>query len=306
MFKLFSAYRKYPYKVPARVRFFNVFRYFFKLPLLERMLVKQILRGNAWWQRLVPPIYFYEPATFRHAQRDGINYKLDISWLIDHSIYFCSLNDAAWKNLLKLTKSDFVVFDIGANIGYLTLNFARQCKEGHVYSFEPDSCTFLNLQANLKLNNYENITPYQVAVGITSEKMLLSRIERNNPGANRILPQASQTAYDQEWVDVKPLDQIADQLAISRVDLIKVDVEGFELFVLRGAERLIKKYKPILFVELSDVNLRQQGFSSALLIGYIEGLNYEVKDANTMQPIDKSRTDHHTDLLCFSNLNTST
>jgi FkbM family methyltransferase len=265
------------------------------------MLISQILKGNTWWKKAIPPIYFYKENTVRKAQRDSINYILDISCLIDHSIYFCTLKEPAWENLFKVTQSNFIVFDVGANIGFVTLNFAKCCNNGFVYSFEPDSRTFKSLQANLKENNYKNIASYQVALGARTEKMLLSRMERTNPGANRILPQHPPHQYDQEWVDVEPLDLIADRLSIPRVDLIKIDVEGFELFVLKGAENLIRKYKPILFVELAEVNLREHGLSAGSLIQYIEGLNYEVKDARTMQQIDRLKTDHHTDLLCFSN-----
>jgi FkbM family methyltransferase len=301
MFEFFSAYSNYPYKVPARVRFFNFFRYWFKLPLLERILISQILKGNTWWKKAIPPIYFYKENTIRKAQRDNINYILDISCLIDHSIYFCTLEEPASQNLFKIAQSNFIVFDVGANIGFVTLNLAKCCSDGFVYAFEPDSRTFNTLQVNLKENNYQNIASYQVALGTRTEKMLLSRIERTNPGANRILPQRSPHEYDQEWVDVEPLDLIADRLSIPRVDLIKIDVEGFELFVLKGAENLIRKFKPILFVELSEVNLRVHGLSAALLIQYIEGLNYEVKDARTMAQIDRLKTDYHTDLFCFPN-----
>ncbi len=299
MIELFSIYKKYPYKIPARVRFFNVFRYFFKKPFLEEILVKQLLTGNLWVRKLIPPLYFYKRDSTRLAERNGISYKLDISCLIDHSIFFCTLHEPGWQNLFKILRKDFVVFDIGANIGFLTLNFASACLDGHVFAFEPDSRSFGFLKSNVDLNGFTNISLYNIALGDRSEKMHLHKMYTNNPGANRILPVDSGNDHEQEEVQVTTLDAMIEQLPIKRLDLMKVDVEGFEIFVLRGGKKIIQEWKPILFVELADVNLKQQGFSAWMLVEYIESLNYEVKDAQTMSPLDRRKENYHTDIICF-------
>jgi len=121
----------------------------------------------------------------------------------------------------------------------------------------------------------------------------------NNPGANRILPLNAVKDHEQEEIQVTTLDLMTEQLSIERIDLMKVDVEGFEIFVLQGGKKVIQEWKPILFVELAEVNLKQQGFSARMLVEYIENLNYEVKDAYTMRPLDKGKEDYHTDILCF-------
>src|SRR6187551_370150 len=163
MLKLFSVYKRYPYRIPPRVKFFNVFRFFFKIPFLESFLIYRIGNGNSWWKKLIPPLYFYEQGTLREVRRDGINFSLDISCLINHSIFFYTLREPAWDNLLKVVKQNFKVLDIGANIGFLTLNLARACPDGFVFSFEPDSKTFKALQVNIARNNFSNIATYQIA-----------------------------------------------------------------------------------------------------------------------------------------------
>jgi hypothetical protein len=80
---------------------------------------------------------------------------------------------------------------------------------------------------------------------------------------------------------------------------MKVDVEGFEIFVLQGARNLIAKWRPVLFAELAEVNLRQHGFTAVELVKFIEQLDYDVLDARTMQAIDIHKTDYHTDIICF-------
>jgi FkbM family methyltransferase len=298
--EIFSAYRKYPYKIPLRARVFNVVRYFFKISILERLLVINLAKNRNWWKKLIPPLYFYQRGTIRHANRNGINYLLDLSCLIDYSIFFYTLNEPSWNNLLKLIKIDFIVWDVGANVGFLTLNLARACQNGFVYAFEPDSQSFSTLNQNIQRNNFNNISIKQIALGDKPQKATLYKLYANNPGANRILFQAKQGNFENESVEVTTCDLMMDKLSIHRLDLLKIDVEGFELFVLQGGERLLQRFKPILFIELAEVNLNEHGLTAKMLIEYIENLSYSVLDAKTMDSIDKLKANHHTDMICFS------
>jgi hypothetical protein len=125
MLEIFLAYRKYPYEVSFRVRFFNIFRYFFKFSFLEHLLIANLLSGKKFWRRFIPPFYFYKQGSTRNVKRNGINYSLDLSHLIDHSIFFYTMDDPAQENLFKVLKPQFITVDVGANIGFITLNFAR-------------------------------------------------------------------------------------------------------------------------------------------------------------------------------------
>jgi len=294
---MFGVYRRYPFHVPMRVRFFNVFRSFFRLGLPERFLVSKITGSPyRYWQRMVPPIYFYPTGSFRVVNREGITFRLDLSKQLDHSIYFSLLNDPAWRNLLQIVRPNFRVIDIGANIGYLTLQFASRCPEGFVHAFEPDSETFLKLNQNVVLNPYNNIKLFQCALGAITGKANLYKLYESNPGANRILPGAPDKQVPSETVDVTTLDILAEQ--VGKVDLIKVDVEGFELFVLHGAQRVIHRHRPILFVELADINLAQQGCNGEQVIEWLTRSEYLILDARTMKPLVRSDK-YYTDILCF-------
>jgi FkbM family methyltransferase len=299
MVNLFTVYKKYPYRIPARVRFFNIFRYLFTIRLFENLLVRNLSGYNSFWRRLIPPVYLYSPGSMRTAERDGIKFRLDLSRLLEHSAFFKILNEPAWQNLFKNIKPEFVVFDIGANIGFLTLNFARICHQGRVVAFEPDSRNFESLEYNLTLNDFTNIQRYKLALGSRQESRVLYKLIDSNPGANRILGGEHHEEYPHEKVNVMTLDRMVEELSLRRLDLLKIDVEGFEMFVLQGAEESIKKWQPILFVELAEVNLNEHGLSARQLIEYIEQLNYEALDARTMEKIDRSKPDHHADLICF-------
>src|SRR5687768_11840505 len=161
---MLGAYKRYPFKIPIRVKFFNAFRYFFTFSPFEKVLTSRLSHHPlSWCKKLIPPLYFYNPGSIRTVMRDGVNYSLDISRLLDHSIYFNNVNDKAWINLFKILRTHFNIIDAGANIGYLSLYFAKHCQKGLVYSFEPDSENFRNLSRNIELNSFKNIQLYNKA-----------------------------------------------------------------------------------------------------------------------------------------------
>jgi FkbM family methyltransferase len=297
---MFGVYKRYPFPVPFRTKFFNVIRYFFTYPVLERFLVAQLAGGNSkWWPKFIPPVYFYQHGSVRKAKRDTILYDLDISKLIDHSLYFFSIQDKAWTNLFKVIKPEFYIVDAGANIGFLSMNLAKLCPQGFIYSFEPDSENFDYLQRNKNNNHFTNIHLFKTALGEKAGKAELYKMYDNNPGANRILSSQPNQNIASETIEIAVLDEFKKNGAIKKINLLKIDVEGFEPFVLKGAKEIIETWRPILFIELAEVNLRQQGYTARKLIELVESFNYSVEDARTMQPIDRDFDNHHTDILCF-------
>ena len=120
----------------------------------------------------------------------------------------------------------------------------------------------------------------------------------SNPGANRILPAKPSMCVPSEIVEVASLDDFDSRGCFAKIDLIKIDVEGYELFALEGGRNLIARCQPILFVELVDQNLRLQGCTSASVIELLVQMNYLTVDAKTMKPLLPSR-EYYTDVLCF-------
>jgi hypothetical protein len=94
-----------------------------------------------------------------------------------------------------------------------------------------------------------------------------------------------QAGADTIQVPVTTLDRFVSDAGLDRIDLIKVDVEGFELHMLRGAEAVIKQFRPRLFVELSDENLREQGGKAAELVRWLADHGYALENAETGEPV---------------------
>jgi FkbM family methyltransferase len=296
--EMFNVYKTYPFKIPFRTKVFNLVRALFLFKWPEKFLVAQLSRKRIWWKKLIPPLYFYGENSFRQVARDEVWYQLNLRRMLDHSLYFYDLTDVAWSNLFKMLKPDFNVIDAGANIGYLTLQFSKRCNQGMVYSFEPDTENFKCLTQNMSLNDCRNVTSLQVALGKTNATASLYKVYRNNPGANRILDNAPPDAYAQELVSVCSLDDLDASGYFKKIDLIKVDVEGFEWFVLQGAANMIRRDKPILFIELADDNLHGQGYSSLQLLQYLDELGYNVIESTSMKPLARAEK-YQTDIFCF-------
>ena len=145
----------------------------------------------------------------------------------------------AEHNLLReLLKPGDSVIDVGANIGYYLLMFERLIGgEGHIFCFEPEPDNLSELKRNIVNNHLNNVTLFEAAVGDKCGTTHLSR------GLNGIVCEDQEGAIE---VDLVSLDSAIEQ----RLDVIKVDVEGYEGQVLKGAQGLINKFHPSLFIEV--------------------------------------------------------
>lgn len=137
--------------------------------------------------------------------------------------------------VLKRVGNDIVVVDVGANIGYYSLLAGK--KGTRVWAFEPEEINFSILTKNVKDNGLENIKIYKKAVGDRRGRVRILKSEENY-GNSRV-------GRKGELVEMVKLDDVVKE----KVDMIKIDVEGWEGKVVEGAKRIISKYKPVIFLE---------------------------------------------------------
>ena len=176
------------------------------------------------------------------------------------------------KNQIDCKGKDII--DVGANNGSFTVDFAHLVgNNGKVHSFEPQRIIYYQLCANVFLNGLTNVYCHNVAVGDTNKFVKIETpnyFEKNemvNFGGAEI------TENDGELVKCKMLDHYN----FEEVVFIKIDVQGYEPFVIDGAIHTINKHRPYLFVEFEDHLLRKQDSSEEKLQSKIESLDYIVK-----------------------------
>lgn len=165
------------------------------------------------------------------------------------------------KNLATSIPKDGVIFDVGANVGHLSLPFAKKLvPKGKVFAYEPDPENFKQLTRNIKLNNFENITPIEVALQnndtLSSTDFHIRRTIDGDGNQNKglsSLKNISKFTKHKITVKVSTLDKEVQLRNITRVDFIKIDVEGAEYLVLQGAKKILNNFKPIIQYEYSNI-----------------------------------------------------
>lgn len=226
---------------------------------------------------------------------DGITYELDLSELIDSSIYMYGCFEQELTDIIKkLVKPGFVVLDIGANIGCHTLLFSKLAGEtGRVYAFEPTGNAFRKLKRNIELNK-------KFTTNIVLEKKAVSdKPMQNQPISfkNSWKRFGKDERICKEYVDLLTVDAYVKENGINRLDLIKIDVDGFEPMVLRGGENTIRNLSPVILLELNNTPEMEQTIESLLDMGYVmimEGENKkmrskeEVIDAVERKPLNNT------------------
>jgi len=235
--------------------------------------------------RLAPANLQYQHPAYRQVIRHGITFMLDISDYQDWILYWGLTTDRA-SELYLLLQPDHVMFDVGTNIGEVCMTAAGLVgPRGMVYAFEPDPISFRKLTGNLALNRFGNIFASNVGLGDAPATLQMKVDCPTNRGANRI--QRGPQTGDTFSIHIDTLDAFVAQRELRRLDMIKIDVEGFELSVLKGAHQALTRFRPRLFVEVSDRNLRQQGTNAAELIAFIRAAGYSVHRTGTGEEIDE-------------------
>ena len=150
--------------------------------------------------------------------------------------------------LMRLARPTMNVFDVGANIGWYALNFARCAPSIQVYAFEPVLETYRMLVRNTQLNLASNVHPFHL--GLSNQTGTVTFYIP--PGGADNASAANLSGRDdvlQQQCPVTTLDEFVRQQGL-RVDLLKCDVEGAELFVLQGGRTVIPRDRPVIFVEM--------------------------------------------------------
>lgn len=238
-----------------------------------------------FWSKFIPGPGLYKFNSPRKVTRNEINYELDISCLMQWYVYW-DLKAKEREKLYSLVKKDDIVFDVGTNIGETLLNISKLAGDkGYVYGFEPDDKNYSNVQKNISINSFANIHVFKQAVSDKKETVKLYCVEPHNRGMNRIL-QSGETTNDRFiTLAATTIDDIVRENNIQRLNLIKIDIEGYEMHALRGAVETLKRFKPTLFIEVGYNRLIENKTSPKELIAFLEDLGYAAFHSETEERV---------------------
>jgi FkbM family methyltransferase len=172
-----------------------------------------------------------------------------------------------------------VIFDVGANAGHMAKVFARMAPDGQIYAFEPGSYALSILRPALWAFGRSNIeiVPQGLSDSPT-EKTLRIPLKKDggyNYGLSYLGTGEDSRALIEDRIVLTTIDLFVAERRISRLDFVKVDVEGWEVQCLRGASQTLPRFLPTLMLELNDTFLMRSGSKPAEVFDPLHALGYK-------------------------------
>jgi FkbM family methyltransferase len=228
----------------------------------------------------------------RVIDRDGVKYEIDLAEGIELSLFlFGKFQSHITNNSFLKIKKDFTIVDIGANVGLMTLQFAKLVPEGKVFSFEPTFYALKRLKKNLSLNP-ELSQRVTVINSFVSEKsdtnpdiVAYSSWKVNGERGDNDHPVHLGTPKPSEGVPSISLNDFTEKNNIQRIDFIKIDTDGHEYEVFKGAAKAIAKYKPVIIFEIGLYVMDEKKISFSYYYDYFRQLNYKLVDTKTEKEV---------------------
>ena len=220
----------------------------------------------------------------------GISFLLDPRDLIAVSILRGGgWQPEIWNSLSPFLSEGGVFLDVGAHIGYFSMK-ASPCvgKSGHVLAFEPNPETLLLLRDNVTANHADNVIVEPIACTEHEQTLTLYAGPPSNTGMSSLAQDnvPVEGAPKSYTVPCRPIDDVVRELKLNRVDAIKIDVEGAEVGVLRGAMATLRRFHPIVVVEVVPEQLDKLHSTPADVIAAFKEAGY-----NHNRPLNTPPTD---------------
>jgi FkbM family methyltransferase len=248
---------------PMRVKLFSVARRL--RPLIGEVPVPIRLSFGSWWLA-------YDSA-------------------LDNSLVTGSFEDAEAQFLIRYLRPGMTVLDLGAHHGFYTL-LSSKCvgPDGRVIAFEPSPREGVRLRTHVRLNKCRNVSIESVALGSTNGTAKLFLVDGQEDWCNSLRPPAVQASTRVVTVDVISLDHYLSRAELGSIDFIKLDVEGAELEVLKGARTLLHSEKrPVFLAEIYDIRTAAWGYRAHEIVQMLKSCGYSwfwLGGEGRLKPID--------------------
>lgn len=178
---------------------------------------------------------------------DCFTYMAKFNWAFDYWVF---------DTCAALMPKEGVFYDIGANIGYMSLEMSQLKSDSRrIVSFEPQAVLVHNLRRSCYLNRIKNIEIMEACVGEVS-RVARFKYERHSTHAHVDYSECGVNSSSTESIQMLALDDVVQRVDSPSPDVIKIDVEGYEFSVLQGARSIIEAIQPHIVFELSDATIK--------------------------------------------------
>jgi FkbM family methyltransferase len=219
----------------------------------------------------------------------GTHFLVDLHDRIQRQMWCGCYEPHVTQCLEAVLRPGDTFLDVGANIGYHSI-FAARCvgEHGNVYAFEPDPSLFTQLERNLK--QFPQAHSFPLAIWESDGPMTFARSpSASESGWGSLASVRDFEEGEHVQVETVSLDSWGSQVKLSALRAMKIDAEGSELAVFRGARRILAKLSPALILEFNDVLLRKAGGSAEELAHEVRSRGYRVYELFSKQLRSRDR-----------------
>jgi FkbM family methyltransferase len=223
------------------------------------------------------------------CRRRGLQWSLDLNEGVQLALYLGVYERPTMRALERLVRRGATVIDIGANVGAHALTLAQAVgPAGIVVAVEPTDAAFARLERNRGLNPQiaERLRPVQAALvgpGETAPGEFYASWDLVGDGERHEVHRGTKRSAGR--ARALTLDALVAELDLSRVDLLKIDVDGSELPVLRGATSVLARHRPAIVMEVCPHLLAERGASVADVLAALEPYGYQLVDERRFAPL---------------------
>jgi len=224
---------------------------------------------------------FKEPRPVWTTTARGLRMKLCPFYQLDREILACGQYDGPLHAYYdRYVQPGMTCFDVGANIGDSTLHLAMLVgRNGRVHAFEPAPGPLRRLRENIAANAFQDrVEVHEVALADRAGTAVFSCAEHavENQGMGSLVNHHNDVVSTTIDVTLRTLDQLAAEIGLTSLDLVKLDIQGSELMFLAGGQATLKRLRPTILLEVSPVELACIGRRSCDLFAAVESQGYRV------------------------------
>lgn len=254
--------------------------------MVHKNTIKFILK-NGGFEKIVRATYFFVNDKIK---RTNINFKKN-KLILGKYEFQTIKNDQGISTELQIyeshepltthlmineLKQDMVCIDLGSNIGYYAVIESNIIGEsGKIFAIEPSPVNFPILKLNLENQKKNNFVAYNIGIGDKNEEMEFIISAKSNWSRIRMNNEKINSEDKVIKIPVKTLNSFVNENDIKKIDILRMDVEGFEYSILLGANEVLEKFKPKLFIEIHKMYLGKE--KTYQIFNELKNKKYEIK-----------------------------